>query len=202
MQTETPFPEREDAEETYTLGDKSDYKLLFDRVLSYARETVTDPEGGQFRQRIRWWSALALLRSLASSPAAAASTLRNRAFAAIAFVTTLSSMASAILFVEVANADLFGVAIGISLPILVVSFVVVPIYSCSVLNLRITKYISVCLLQLISPLLIFVFFLMSWKVMTQYMSLIQLLLCMVCSVVVVGISYWFLAFNKNFDVQA
>ena len=30
------------------------------------------------RQRVRWWSALALLRSLASSPAAAAATLRNR----------------------------------------------------------------------------------------------------------------------------
>ena len=31
------------------------------------------------RQRIRWWSALALLRSVASSPAAAAMTLRTRA---------------------------------------------------------------------------------------------------------------------------
>ena len=30
-------------------------------------------------RRVRWWSALALLRSLASSPAAAAETLRNRA---------------------------------------------------------------------------------------------------------------------------
>jgi hypothetical protein len=30
------------------------------------------------RQRVRWWSALALLRVLASSPAAAAATLRNR----------------------------------------------------------------------------------------------------------------------------
>jgi superfamily II DNA or RNA helicase len=82
MKTETPFPSREDAEETYTLGEKSDYKRLFDRVLKYARETVLDQEGGKFRQRVRWWSALALLRSLASSPAAAAATLRNRASAA------------------------------------------------------------------------------------------------------------------------
>lgn len=82
MKTETPFPAREDAENTYALGEKSEYKLFFDRVLAYARETVTDPEGGRFRQRVRWWSALALLRSLASSPAAAVSTLRNRAFAA------------------------------------------------------------------------------------------------------------------------
>ena len=34
------------------------------------------------RQRVRWWSALALLRSMASSPAAAAATLRSRAAAA------------------------------------------------------------------------------------------------------------------------
>jgi len=35
-----------------------------------------------FRQRIRWWSAIALLRSIASSPAAAAATLRSRASSA------------------------------------------------------------------------------------------------------------------------
>ena len=79
METETPFPLREEAEATYTIGEKSDTKQLFDRVLKYARETILDQEGGAFRQRVRWWSALALLRSLASSPAAAAETLRNRA---------------------------------------------------------------------------------------------------------------------------
>src|SRR5262249_49952049 len=40
---------------------------------------VREPGGGEVRQRVRWWSALALLRSLASSPAAAAATLRSRA---------------------------------------------------------------------------------------------------------------------------
>ena len=54
MKTQTPFPKREDAEDTYTLGEDSDYKRLFERVLKYARETVADPEGGQFRQRVRW----------------------------------------------------------------------------------------------------------------------------------------------------
>ncbi|MEZ4522479.1 MAG: hypothetical protein R3A46_12675 [Thermomicrobiales bacterium] len=54
------------------------HRRLFDSVLDYARETVLDPEENRHRQRVRWWSALALLRSLASSPAAA-STLRNRA---------------------------------------------------------------------------------------------------------------------------
>ena len=77
MKTDTSFPDREEAEATYQLS--PDYKALFDRVLDYARETVQDPEGGQHRKRVRWWSALALLRSLGSSPAAAASTLRNRA---------------------------------------------------------------------------------------------------------------------------
>ena len=74
---ETPLPTREDAEATYSLS--PEYRRLFDRVLGYAREVVRDPVGGHHRQRVRWWSALALLRSLASSPAAAAETLRNRA---------------------------------------------------------------------------------------------------------------------------
>jgi superfamily II DNA or RNA helicase len=72
----TPFPEREDAEATYALG--NEYKKLFASVLAYARERVQDRSGGGHRQRVRWWSALALLRSLASSPAAAAATLRAR----------------------------------------------------------------------------------------------------------------------------
>ncbi len=72
----TPFPERQDAEETYTLT--PEYKKLFNTVLAYARERVRDTTGSDHHQRVRWWSALALLRSLASSPAAAAATLRTR----------------------------------------------------------------------------------------------------------------------------
>ena len=78
MQADTPFPEREEGEENYKLT--ADYKRLFEKVLAYARETVSDPSQGiAHRQRVRWWSALALLRSIASSPAAAAATLRTRA---------------------------------------------------------------------------------------------------------------------------
>ena len=77
LEADTPFPEREESEQTYKLSD--DYKRLFERALKYARETVADPAGHTHRQRVRWWSALALLRSLASSPAAAAATLRSRA---------------------------------------------------------------------------------------------------------------------------
>ncbi len=76
MGADTVFPDREEAEETYALT--PEYKKLFDSVLDYARERVLDTSGGQQRQRVRWWSALALLRSLASSPAAAAATLRTR----------------------------------------------------------------------------------------------------------------------------
>src|SRR5439155_8530001 len=77
LQAETFFPEREEKEESYRLT--PEYKRFFERVLAYARETVKDASGGHVRQRVRWWSALALLRSIASSPAAAAATLRSRA---------------------------------------------------------------------------------------------------------------------------
>lgn len=75
--TETLFPTREEAEETYSLS--PEYRQLFDKALKYAREIVKESSGGFYKQRVRWWSVLALLRSLASSPAAAASTLRERA---------------------------------------------------------------------------------------------------------------------------
>ena len=72
----TRFPKRETAEAHYPL--KPEYRAFFNKVLSYCRETVQDASGDKRRQRIRWWSALALLRSISSSPAAAAETLRNR----------------------------------------------------------------------------------------------------------------------------
>jgi superfamily II DNA or RNA helicase len=76
LAADTPFPKRQEAEESYKLH--PEYRDLFRRALEYARETVQDPEGGAYHQRIRWWSVLALLRSLASSPAAAMDTLTSR----------------------------------------------------------------------------------------------------------------------------
>ena len=76
LQRDTPFPERLDTEAHYELSPA--YKALFERVLDYARETVTDASGGALHQRVRWWSALSLLRAMASSPAAAAATLTER----------------------------------------------------------------------------------------------------------------------------
>lgn len=77
LDEDTPFPsDRLSLDVPYPLTPP--YRDLFDDVLAYAREQVRDGVIGS-RGRVRWWSALALLRALASSPAAAAATLRNRA---------------------------------------------------------------------------------------------------------------------------
>lgn len=75
----TVFPDRLQGkdEETYNLS--PNYADLLRTAVKYARETVQDSTGSKFIQRVRWWSVLALLRSLASSPAAASATLRSRA---------------------------------------------------------------------------------------------------------------------------
>ena len=79
LKSDTAFPERLEQEQTYQLGKTSPYQNLFARVLSYAREMVQDSqELSRVRQRVRWWAALGMLRALASSPAAAAATLRNK----------------------------------------------------------------------------------------------------------------------------
>jgi superfamily II DNA or RNA helicase len=74
---ETSFPDADEAEDSYALTPA--YKAFLQKVLAYVAETAEAPglEGRQ--QRVRWWSALALLRCVASSPAAAAATLRSRA---------------------------------------------------------------------------------------------------------------------------
>jgi superfamily II DNA or RNA helicase len=75
LQAETPFPDREEAELAYQLS--PEYRKLFDQVLKFAQETVQEAEADKRRQRVRWWSALSLLRALASSPGAGAGTLSN-----------------------------------------------------------------------------------------------------------------------------
>jgi superfamily II DNA or RNA helicase len=77
LETDTAFPERKDKEATYTFS--KDYRTLFDDILAFAREFVSESDGGERRRRVRYWSALALLRCVSSSPAAAAATLRSRA---------------------------------------------------------------------------------------------------------------------------
>ncbi len=80
LQTDTAFPQRRDTELTYQLS--VEYRTLLDDVLTYARQSVRSPATGQHQERMRWWSALGLLRTLASSPAAAAATMRNRTITA------------------------------------------------------------------------------------------------------------------------
>lgn len=71
------FPDRRSAEITYKLTGA--WGQLFNDVLAYARELVERSEGQALReQRMNWWAALALLRCISSSPAAAVNALRTR----------------------------------------------------------------------------------------------------------------------------
>ena len=79
LATDTAFPERKDKEATYTFSPV--YRALFDDLLAFAREYVSEDGATRRRQRVRYWSALALLRCVSSSPAAAVATLRSRAAA-------------------------------------------------------------------------------------------------------------------------
>jgi superfamily II DNA or RNA helicase len=73
----TAFPDRESAESTYVLT--GGWKTLFEDVVQYARQMVSQTAGlSLLRQRMGWWAALALLRCISSSPAAAALALRTR----------------------------------------------------------------------------------------------------------------------------
>jgi superfamily II DNA or RNA helicase len=80
----TAFPsDRYFKDETYKLSPA--YRALLDDAIAYAGERVQAADSqGRREARIAWWSAIALLRSLVSSPRAAAQTLTTRSAAAIA----------------------------------------------------------------------------------------------------------------------
>ncbi len=80
LQVDTPFPDRKESESAYSLSKEG--HDLFEAAIAFAREAVKETGEAKHRQRMRWWSALALLRSLASSPAAALDTLEKRSKAA------------------------------------------------------------------------------------------------------------------------
>jgi superfamily II DNA or RNA helicase len=72
-----PFPQREPMDETYELSDR--YRELFDRTYAFCSEIVRTGERLEERKRrVRYWGALALLRCVMSSPAAAVATLAAR----------------------------------------------------------------------------------------------------------------------------
>ena len=78
----TRFPVRQSGEATYKLT--GSWGHLVKRVLVYARTMVRRAEGGtKLEQRMSWWAALALLRCVSSSPAAASLALRTRLRASI-----------------------------------------------------------------------------------------------------------------------
>lgn len=77
LDTDTSFPKRLDKEETYAFS--PEYRKLFNDVIEFAREFVTTGDQQRRARRVRYWSALALLRCFSSSPAAAVATLRSRA---------------------------------------------------------------------------------------------------------------------------
>lgn len=82
-QDSSMFPERRTTEVTYRLTGA--WGQLFNDVLDYARELVERAEGRALReQRMNWWAALALLRCISSSPAAAVNALRTRLNGAVA----------------------------------------------------------------------------------------------------------------------
>lgn len=77
LQQDTQFPDdRQVQERSYRLSPA--HRELFDDALAYVRGQVQDTSGTKLEQRVRWWSALSLLRSIASSPAAARATLATR----------------------------------------------------------------------------------------------------------------------------
>lgn len=77
MGAETTFPERESKEEPYTLS--PEYSQLFKSIYRFARELVASSESlTGVRRRVRYWTALALLRCVMSSPAAATTALLAR----------------------------------------------------------------------------------------------------------------------------
>ena len=71
------FPRRETKELTYSLTGA--WERFFDDVLDYCAAVVESAAGDERKQRLSFWGTLALMRCVASSPAAGAQALRTRA---------------------------------------------------------------------------------------------------------------------------
>ena len=73
---DTPFPEREAFEWSYELGKV--YAHFFDDILDFTRKLVAHDPSQTERKRVQYWTALALLRGVMSSPAAGIEMLNTR----------------------------------------------------------------------------------------------------------------------------
>lgn len=78
LHEETPFSDRIPGDVEYELS--KEYAVFFDKMIGFARDIVKETDSNQFRQRIKYWAALGLLRGIMSSPVAGISMLRNRAY--------------------------------------------------------------------------------------------------------------------------
>lgn len=77
MGSTTPFPNRNSPEVVYALS--QEYSKLFENVYDFARGLIKDIADLSYAQRRgRYWSALAIIRCVMSSPAAAIATLSKQ----------------------------------------------------------------------------------------------------------------------------
>lgn len=76
MGENTVFPERDAGEFDYELS--REYRKFFDEILAFAQKLISGDIGNARQQRIHYWTALALMRGVMSSPAAGVEMLRNR----------------------------------------------------------------------------------------------------------------------------
>ena len=76
MGEDTVFPKRDAGELSYNLS--KEYSTFFDDILAFAQKLISGNIENTRTQRIHYWTALALMRGVMSSPAAGVEMLHNR----------------------------------------------------------------------------------------------------------------------------
>ncbi|MEI6519897.1 MAG: helicase-related protein [bacterium] len=76
LDEDTPFPKRETFEWSYDLS--RDYEIFFNDILGFARKLLVVDESSKVIKRANYWTALALLRGVMSSPGAGVKMLNAR----------------------------------------------------------------------------------------------------------------------------
>lgn len=76
MGEDTPFPKRDAFEWPYDLS--VGYAQFFEQILEFARKLIAPDAVSGVQRRVHYWTALALLRGVMSSPAAGVEMLRTR----------------------------------------------------------------------------------------------------------------------------
>ena len=76
MGEDTPFPNRDAFEADYSLS--LGYRMFFEEMLDFAKQLISVDPVKQGQHKVRYWTALALLRGVMSSPAAGIEMLNTR----------------------------------------------------------------------------------------------------------------------------